>query len=823
MDIVDPLLSESISNLTGLVISVIKTTLNFKSELAQLQDTLNKITHLINDVDKLNQILDQPSDMFTEPIKNADKLVRKCEKIKWNVIKRFFHSMKLKDANDKLLRLFQLEVQADQVRDIKQLRVQVETLSLDVKHIGHTLSNTSCSSRSYHIIQMGSERRELGWRVPPLDAGVVGFDEPLEKLKAKVLYDDMMDIDESSVLVVAAAGGCGKTTLVTMLCHDHQVKGKFGENVFFVTVSESPNFKVIVNNLFNLQPSNQPIPFQTDEDAKNKLGNFLHENVSSPVLLVLDDVWDHTFIDNFPLNIKGCTILVTSRTPFSQFDVFEFDPLSEKDANILFRNSAFTKSKKRPRTTIKEYLVEQMVICCKKHPLTLTVVGRSLNGKDESYWRFMQDSLADGNSVLDLNEQVRNRLERSVITLSEELKECYMDFGLFPEDQRIPATALVDMWAHLYNHDHEGQETFNKILVLSYKNLIKLVATSLNKDSDTTVNYCDQQFLKQHDMLRELAIHLSSKPEVPIAHRKRLIINAPGEDLPASIWKLQEPMRACILSISTGELFSSRWCDLKVPEVEVMVLNLKSKTYTLPHFMKGMQKLKVLNVTNYGLYPSYIENSDPLGCLLNLSWIRLEFVSVSSLNASILALGNLQKVSLIMCKIGDAFETKLGTSVWPKLVELEMDYCQDLVRFPELLCDSVHLKTLSITNCNELCEISEEFGKLINLENLSLQSCVKLEKLPRSITRLKKLRILDISDCLSLCELPEEMGKLVGLRAIHMKGCTGIGELPSSIVELSHLNVLCSEDMCNQWSKFHNVTTEQVVEDREEILNKIIK
>ena len=51
---------------------------------------------------------------------------------------------------------------------------------------------------------------------PPL---TVGLDIPLQELKMRLFRDD------SSVIVVSAPGGCGKTTLAKMLCHDHQVKG----------------------------------------------------------------------------------------------------------------------------------------------------------------------------------------------------------------------------------------------------------------------------------------------------------------------------------------------------------------------------------------------------------------------------------------------------------------------------------------------------------------------------------------------------------------------------------------------------------------------
>nr|GEX51961.1 probable disease resistance protein At5g66900 [Tanacetum cinerariifolium] len=283
-------------------------------------------------------------------------------------------------------------------------------------------------------------------------------------------------------------------------------------------------------------------------------------------------------------------------------------------------------------------------------------------------------------------------------------------------------------------------------------------------------------------------------------------------------------MQARILSISTGESFSSRWCGMKLPAVEVLVLNLMSKTYTLPPFLKEMQKMNVLNVTNYGLYPTVFENLNVLGCLSNLTRIRLERVTVSSLGRSTLELKNIQKVSFIMCKVGNAFEELCSDNlnVWPKLAEIEMDYCQDLVDFPSVLCSSVYLKKVSITNCNEMSEISEEFGKLTNLEVLCLRSCTKLEKLPESITNIRKLSILDISDCLSLSELPEEIGNLVGLRTIYMKGCSGIHELPSSVEDLSNIQVTCNEEISYQWKEFSNVEINVVEEDRLGTLMRII-
>ncbi|KAL8264920.1 hypothetical protein R6Q59_023050 [Mikania micrantha] len=123
--------------------------------------------------------------MFIDRIQDAEKQVQKCSKIKRN--------LKLKDANNKLLRFFQLEFQAYQSRDIRQTLVEVNdvksrinNLSMDVRRIHQTFSYNSLSvSSRYELI----ERGKLGWRVPLLPGDIVTFDEPLKKLKAKVFED----------------------------------------------------------------------------------------------------------------------------------------------------------------------------------------------------------------------------------------------------------------------------------------------------------------------------------------------------------------------------------------------------------------------------------------------------------------------------------------------------------------------------------------------------------------------------------------------------------------------------------------------------------
>ena len=50
-----------------------------------------------------------------------------------------------------------------------------------------------------------------------------------------------------------------------------------------------------------------------------------------------------------------------------------------------------------------------------------------------------------------------------------------MDLASFPEDQRIHAAALIDMWAELYELDEDGILAIANLQELTTRNLANLV------------------------------------------------------------------------------------------------------------------------------------------------------------------------------------------------------------------------------------------------------------------------------------------------------------------------------------------------------------
>ncbi|XP_062002410.1 probable disease resistance protein At5g66900 isoform X4 [Rosa rugosa] len=456
------------------------------------------------------------------------------------------------------------------------------------------------------------------------------------------------------------------------------------------------------------------------------------------------------------------------------------------------------------RSHVPEDLARQVIKHCKGFPLAITVVGRSLCGQPIEIWQKRLIEWTKGSSILDSDHDLLVCLQSSLDALEKQsitIKECFLDLGSFPEDQRIPATTLIDIWAESYKIDEDWLCIAN-LCELTNRNLATLIIT--RKDPREVDGYYSEHFVTLHDIIRELAIYQSSVES--IEQRKRLIIDMSGDNFP-EWWTEQkcQPINAHLLSISTDGDFSSKWLNMQLPQAEVLILNFQSKKYALPEFVEKMDKLKVLIVTKYGLLPAELDNFPLLGSLSNLKRIRLERIAIPSMSKTPVQLKSLEKISLFMCKVGQALDNCSIQlfNLLPNVVEMNIDYCNDLVKLPAMLCDLICLKKLSITNSHKLSVLPEEIGKLVNLKVLRLRSCTELSELPDSIRNLKLLNFLDISDCFSMKELPEHIGEMCSLETLNMRQCSRLQELPASVLDLEQLkDVICDEETEILWNPF---------------------
>ncbi|KAJ4878685.1 Disease resistance protein (NBS-LRR class) family [Raphanus sativus] len=769
-----------VSEALKFVIEEAKKFKSFKPLSKDLAETMERLLPLTREIDSMQNKLDLSSGelkKLMETIEKAYILVCKLRDDPVWFYEKSLYARDIEDINGEMTKFCGIDLQVLQYRNQLKLLGVADHLVDMVYSLGKKMDGLTMS------LVPASVFRDL-CSVPKLDKALVGLAWPLMELKKRLFDDSVVN------LVVSAPPGCGKTTLVTQLCHEADVKGHF-KHILFNVVSSTPNFSAIVQNLLQ-HNGYAPHTFDNESQAAVGLWTLLVKlRKDGPILLVLDDVWRgaELLLQKFRINLPDYKILVTSRFDFPSFGYnYHLKPLEDGDARALLIQWA-----SRPdKTSDKEYedLLQKILKRCNGFPIVIEVVGVSLNGRSLTTWKGQVESWTLGETILDSPSQptVLECLQPSFDALVPNLKECFLDMGSFLEDQRIRASVIIDIWMELYGKS-------SSILCMKYledlasQNLLKLVPLG----NETEDGFYNEFLVTQHDILRELAIHQSESEA--ILERKRLNLEIREDTFPD--WCLNGPVvNASLLSISTDDSFSSNWVKVDCPSVEALVLNLSSLDYALPSFIAGMRKLKVLTITNHGFYPASLRNFSCLRLLPNLKRIRLEKVSVTLLDIVQLNLRSLKKLSLVMCSFGEVYydtEEVDVSKALPSLQEIDIDYCYDLDELPYWVCEVVSLKTLSITNCNKLTLLPEAIGNLHKLEVLRVSSCINLSELPEKTDRLSNLRFLDISHCLGLRKLPLEIGKLQKLKKISMRKCWRC-ELPDSVKDLEDLEVKCEEE-----------------------------
>ena len=169
--------------------------LMFKSILKSLKATLDTIAPIVNDIERLNEHHPEAEiQRLIEVMKKGEKLIRKCSKVQWwDCFSKFYYSIKLCELDEAIVRFCQLNKQAHSTRRCLEIWI------IKVKLIRE------------------QQRQSCAVSKPP--KFTVGLDLPMKELKTLLLKEEVQ------LLLLTAPGGCGKTTLVQMLCQDEQIKG----------------------------------------------------------------------------------------------------------------------------------------------------------------------------------------------------------------------------------------------------------------------------------------------------------------------------------------------------------------------------------------------------------------------------------------------------------------------------------------------------------------------------------------------------------------------------------------------------------------------
>ncbi|CAI0473610.1 unnamed protein product [Linum tenue] len=142
---------------------------------------------------------------------------------------------------------------------------------------------------------------------------------------------------------------------------------------------------------------------------------------------------------------------------------------------------------------------------------------------------------------------------------------------------------------------------------------------------------------------------------------------------------------------------------------------------------------------------------------------------------------------------------------------LRLNRCPKLEKFPDVLHNLTHLKTLEFQNCQKLVSLSER-GLPSSLSQLSITHSPELERFPeRELLVLQTLTRLRFFFCENLRSLPNQLPHLTSLRLLEIILCESLesfpeGGLPLNLIMLTITNCKSLKQPISDW-KLNRLTS----------------
>ncbi|KAL5071949.1 hypothetical protein RYX36_022836 [Vicia faba] len=471
---------EIATELLKMLIAISRKSLLCKSSAEQLISCINDILPTIQEIKYIGVELPEQRqfqlDRFSEILRSGVELSHKVlSSSRWNVYKNLQLAKKMEKLEKNVSRFMQGPMQVHILADVHHTRFkmaerfdQVDASNRKLeKYFGAMKIGVGGGGWVEEAVRSCMEEDE-NWVEG--SSGNLNFSIGLDLGKKKVM-EIVTGKEDFCVVGICGIGGSGKTTLAREVCRDEQVRCYFKERILFLTVSQSPNVEQLRTKIWGFIMGNRNL--NPDYAVPQWIPQFECRS-EARTLVVLDDVWSLSVLEQLVCRIPGCKFVVVSRFKFPTIfnKIYEVELLSEEDALSLFCHHAF--GQKSIPFTANENLVKQVVSECEKLPLALKVIGASLRDQTEMFWESVKNRLSQGQSIGESHEiNLIERMAISINYLREEIKECFLDLCSFPEDKKIPLDVLINMWVEI--HDIDEKDAFAIVVELSNKNLLTLV------------------------------------------------------------------------------------------------------------------------------------------------------------------------------------------------------------------------------------------------------------------------------------------------------------------------------------------------------------
>ncbi|WP_406356412.1 NB-ARC domain-containing protein [Streptomyces sp. NBC_00658] len=297
----------------------------------------------------------------------------------------------------------------------------------------------------------GLSNQERPWMAPPLDR-MVERPELAGQLMAALLAPDAAEVGMTTGL--RGAGGFGKTTLATWVCHRPELPARYPGGLLWMSLGQEVHGADLAERANDLAWAlSGQRPMLSDPDAAGaELGRLLDEQ-PGPVLLVVDDVWQEAQLRPFRFGGRSCTRLVTTRIPDllpPGGPTIAVDAMSANQARLLLTDGM---------TGFPVEMAERLAQVAGRWPVLLNLLNGVLRRRvergqptREAADQVLCTLVADGPGAFDptrpaeRSKAVAATVEASLALLITHDRHRYLDLAVFPEDVDIPLDVLGLLW-----------------------------------------------------------------------------------------------------------------------------------------------------------------------------------------------------------------------------------------------------------------------------------------------------------------------------------------------------------------------------------------
>lgn len=139
---------------------------------------------------------------------------------------------------------------------------------------------------------------------------LVGRRDVLDEIRRRLTSVQSTDEPGQRVLVVHGVPGVGKTSVVSALAHDAQLRASFPDGVLWTSLGQNPNTNAVLEDWLNALTGTNVQPGRSISSLQGQLAAILS---TQRVLLIIDDVWEASDADLLRLGGVCCGTLITTR------------------------------------------------------------------------------------------------------------------------------------------------------------------------------------------------------------------------------------------------------------------------------------------------------------------------------------------------------------------------------------------------------------------------------------------------------------------------------------------------------------------------------